>query len=232
MKSGYIYAADLWCEDCGESICRRLLAEGKGPEVECACGWKGISKILVDNETRLGRIVVECLKCEEGISIDPRDYDSNDFPKSEIVDSESDSVQFCGASDDCFNAQVVGVLPDGKPWKISEWLENDLTTEGYDSLAEAIIESYCEERKGGQANPVVKLEAEWYGIAWPEAPTECEECETVFVSVIPESATGEEMMSNGLAVVEDTECSDAEGRSSIQWRCNWCDHVHTWMCEP
>lgn len=27
----YIYQADVWCDDCGKAICKRLKAEGKAP---------------------------------------------------------------------------------------------------------------------------------------------------------------------------------------------------------
>jgi len=28
----YIYAAEIWCDDCGEDIRRRLIAEGNAPD--------------------------------------------------------------------------------------------------------------------------------------------------------------------------------------------------------
>lgn len=67
----------------------------------------------------------------------------------------------------------MGTLPDGSPWKIGEWLENDLTSDGIDYLRESIMEEAGSE----EPNPVTKLWAEWYHVMWPwEEPEECESC--------------------------------------------------------
>lgn len=171
MKSGFIYAADLWCEDCGLSICKRLLTEGNGPQTECGCGWKGKPTVLVEEESTLVVIAVDCPECHNTIELHPSDYDSDDFPKGEIVDGEADSPQHCGAGADCINAEVVGTLPDGSPWKIGEWLENDLTSDGIKYLRESIMEEAGSE----EPNPVTKLWAEWYYVTWPSSePNVCQ----------------------------------------------------------
>jgi hypothetical protein len=67
---------------------------------------------------------------------DPDDeysYDSDDFPKGPESTGESDSVQHCGSHEACVNAIE---MPDGS--KIGVWLGNDLTTEGLQSVCEAV----------------------------------------------------------------------------------------------
>lgn len=198
MKSGFIYAADLWCEDCGIAICRRLLAEDKGPETTCAkCGHKGCDFKFDGDESTNGAIVVDCPACSEPCELDPYDYDTDDFPKAAIVGEESDSVQFCAGTETCSNGTVVGALPDGSPWKIGEWLENGLTAEGLRGLVESILDEYAawlgHAGHSREVNPVVKLEAELYGIPWPEAPDACDGCdETEFgwdIDIDPDAQT-------------------------------------------
>ena len=59
-------------------------------------------------------------------------YDSGDFPKS-IVSGESDTIDFCDAGEHCADPFV---LSDGH--KVGQYLDQDLTTEGVESLKAAL----------------------------------------------------------------------------------------------
>lgn len=100
----YIYAADIFCADCGKQIRSRITAEGHAPA-------------------------------------NPKDettYDSDEFPKGPYPDGggEADSVQHCGSGVDCVNAIELG---DGT--KIGCMLENPLTTDGVQTVKDAIAEN-------------------------------------------------------------------------------------------
>ena len=127
----YIYAADIYCEDCGEAIREGITKEGRGTF--------GFYTGPDDPE-------------------DERSYDSDEFPKGPYPDGggEADSPQHCGAGPECHNAIE---LSDGT--KIGAWLENELTAEGVVYVKEAIQEGgevaemwaefycdYCELQQG------------------------------------------------------------------------------------
>ena len=59
-------------------------------------------------------------------------YDSADFPKSS-VSGESDTIDFCAAGEHCADPFV---LSDGR--KVGQYLDQDLTTEGVESLKAAL----------------------------------------------------------------------------------------------
>lgn len=59
-------------------------------------------------------------------------YDSGDFPKSS-VSGESDTIDFCDAGEHCADPFV---LSDGR--KVGQYLDQDLTTEGVESLKAAL----------------------------------------------------------------------------------------------
>ena len=61
-------------------------------------------------------------------------YDSGDFPKSAIA-GESDTISFCDAGEDCANPFT---LSNGH--KVGQYLDQDLTTEGVESLKSALAE--------------------------------------------------------------------------------------------
>lgn len=61
-------------------------------------------------------------------------YDSGDFPKSATA-GESDTISFCDAGEDCADPFT---LSNGH--KVGQYLDQDLTTEGVESLKSALAE--------------------------------------------------------------------------------------------
>ena len=109
----YIYQADLWCESCGERICRRLNTRGEAPATP-------------DDETS---------------------YDSDDYPKP-VMECCGDYPDHCAAGKECIEALE---LPSGR--KIGALLSHELTTEGWQYVAEA-------QKRGGE---VAELWADTFG---------------------------------------------------------------------
>ena len=86
---------------------------------------------------------------------DPADessYDSDEYPKGPYADGggEADSPQHCGNHGDCFNA----ITLDGGH-KIGAWLENPLTSDGVQYVANEIADATGD-------TEVLQLWAEWY----------------------------------------------------------------------
>lgn len=106
----FIYAADIYCDDCGEQIKTRILNELWGPSYgdDCPDGTPS------DEFTRYDDLAshLEDMSCHH--------YDSDDYPKPCIGSDESDTPQHCA---DC------GVF-----------LENDLTGDGADYVRETVRE--------------------------------------------------------------------------------------------
>lgn len=130
--NAYIYAADLYCEDCGKAIRERL---------NSLCPICG-EIITIIGRTADDRLMGSCgdafQKEKWEYPKDPDDessYDSDEYPKGPYPDGggESDSPWHCGAGSDCLNAIE---LSDGT--KVGAWLENELTTDGVDYVREAI----------------------------------------------------------------------------------------------
>jgi len=81
---------------------------------------------------------------------DESSYDSDDCPK-DVIASESDYPQHCGAGDDCLEAIE---LPSGR--KIGSLLSDTLTTDGFSYLEAAIAD-------GGE---VAEFWEEVFGCCW------------------------------------------------------------------
>lgn len=121
----YIYAADIYCDDCGEDIKRRL--------AEQFYNTPG-SVTLPDGSEMVDFESVEDL-AEYLDSMDERDYDSDDYPKGGLDDEETDSPQHCGSHADCINAIE---LPDGT--RIGALISDNLTSYGVEYVKEAVSE--------------------------------------------------------------------------------------------
>ncbi len=108
----YIYAADLFCEDCGDAIRKQITEE---------------------DEFRYARLA----PADPADPDDEYSYDSDEFPKGPYPDGggEADSPQHCGNGPNCLNAIE---FPDGI--KVGCWLENELTTDGANYVKDAIRE--------------------------------------------------------------------------------------------
>jgi hypothetical protein len=136
----YTYQADVWCDACGEAIMARIRAEH--PE-------------LVPEDP-----------------MDEASYDSEDWPKGYLPKSEeSDGPQNC-AGGDCGGEYHADNQADTKYLaagvsKYGTFLENQLTSEGYQYLKGMLDES-------GKELPTCAQEwADYYGFTWRE---ECEVC--------------------------------------------------------
>lgn len=103
----YIYAADIYCEDCGRAIRKDIRRAGNAPAHPS----------------------------------DESSYDSDEYPKGPYSDGggEADSPQHCGSGAECINALE---LEDGT--KVGCFLENPLTSDGYEYVREQHRESPSE----------------------------------------------------------------------------------------
>lgn len=134
----YIYAADIYCKDCGEAICDRLDKEGKAPPDH-------FTESMYDSD----------------------EYPKGPYPdgggKSDSPQHCGSGPNCLNAIEfDCFDRDKPPRMPtpSGRPsrkcWqsrhKIGAWLENELTTDGIVYLQEAIQE-------GGE---VAELWADFY----------------------------------------------------------------------
>lgn len=70
---------------------------------------------------------------------DEREYDSDEFPKWAIDESETDSPQHCGSGEDCLECEV---LPSGD--KIGKLIGTSLTSDGIEYVREQIANSRSE----------------------------------------------------------------------------------------
>ena len=108
-----IYQADIWCDDCADSIRDHIWLEHEyGPTFNNRKDWE--KAICYDDE---------------------RMYDSDDYPKYCDDDEESDTPDHCAAGEDCINAEV---LADDS--KIGYFFGNSLTSVGEDYVKEAVRE--------------------------------------------------------------------------------------------
>ena len=108
-----IYQADVWCDDCTDSIKDRLWAESEdGATFSLRIDW------------------------EESVGYDDeRNYDSDEYPKDCDDDEECDCPQHCAAGPDCINAEVID-----DDFKIGYFFGNSLTTDGADYVKEIVAE--------------------------------------------------------------------------------------------
>ena len=107
-----IWQADVWCDDCADSIRNRLWAESDdGPTYSNRADW------------------------EESVGYDDeRSYDSGEYPKRCDDDEESDCPDHCAAGADCVNAEVID-----DDFKVGYFFGNSLTDEGEVYVKEAVI---------------------------------------------------------------------------------------------
>ena len=146
-----IYQADVWCDDCADSIKDRICDELWDSNENAP--FKG-DPLCPD-----GRPVSDFTSRDELSDyldmMDHNEYDSDEYPKDYPGGNESDCPDHCGAHAGCLNAIE---LSDGS--KIGAWLENDLTSDGVDYVKQAV-------REGGE---VAELWREWY--SWIDFPVE------------------------------------------------------------
>lgn len=123
MSNVYIYAADIYCEDCGREIIQTKQAEWR------ATAETQINAVAKDLETRFGLDPDKWPKffmalenaAYRALAVDDSDessYDSGEFPKGPYGNGggESDTPQHCGGC--------------------HEFLENPLTSAGYRYIRE------------------------------------------------------------------------------------------------
>ena len=114
-----IYQADVWCDDCADSIKDLLWAESKdGPTYSNRADWE----------------------IDAGYA-DERNYDSDEYPKDCDDDEESDCPEHCAAGADCINAEGgVGyffgnyLTPEGGEY-VKETVAEDVSLGRTDSVA-------------------------------------------------------------------------------------------------
>lgn len=121
-----VYCADVFCDDCIEKI-KDDIAQDLWDEKESAACPDGEEVALFESCAALN----EYLR-----GMDERAYDSGEYPKYCSDDEESDSPQHCGSHEDCENADS---LEDG--FKFGCFLQNPLTSAGYDYVREAVRDS-------------------------------------------------------------------------------------------
>jgi hypothetical protein len=108
-----IWQADVWCDDCADSVKDRLWAESEdGPTYSTRADWE----------------------VDAGYA-DSRNYDSDEYPKDCDDDEESDCPDHCAAGADCINAEVIDDCI-----KIGYFFGNSLTTDGADYVRNTVIE--------------------------------------------------------------------------------------------
>jgi len=108
-----IYQADVWCDDCADSIKDRLWAESE------------------DGATFSHRV-----DWEESVGYDDeRSYDSGEYPKDCDDAEECDCPQHCAAGLGCINAEAID-----DDFKVGYFFGNSLTTDGEDYVREAVTE--------------------------------------------------------------------------------------------
>jgi hypothetical protein len=146
----HMYAADLYCKDCGEAIRADLLQgelsridesgyDHQLPQVMCnntLCDYRApITQAVIDSDGDY-----QCGNdCNwPNVQLDEHSYDSDDFPKWGLGIGESDSVRHCGSHGECLNAIQIGWGLGGEPQLIGGWLGNELTEEGVASVVGAI----------------------------------------------------------------------------------------------
>ena len=137
-----IYAADVYCDDCIDSIKRRIADEL----------WdNGNLTTLPDGDTN--EDFEDCDELFDHLEgMEERHYDSGDYPKWCDDDEESDCPQHCGSHAECLN---YGELSDG--FKYGYCFGNSLTSEG----VEYVKEAYREGEDGGVAREVWAVEYDW-----------------------------------------------------------------------
>jgi len=108
-----IYQADIWCDDCADSIKDHIWAESKeGATFSLRIDW------------------------EESVGYnDERNYDSGEYPKGCDDDEECDCPQHCAAGPDCINAEG-----DADDYKYGYFFRNSLTLDGEDYVKEMVTE--------------------------------------------------------------------------------------------
>jgi len=141
-----IYNADIYCDDCIEKIKDDIAQELWDKREGGACP-DGTPTIDFESCKALNDYLRE---------MDETTYDSGEYPKYASDDEESDSPQHCGSHEDCEYADDLG---DGH--KIGCFLENPLTSEGYDYVKEAVAEDV---RAGCDDSVAVVVWAPFYDI--------------------------------------------------------------------
>lgn len=177
--NAYIYQADLWCEACTMQIMFDLIQEAlkkTGIPFEDFSAQGDFWMVNVPRGSSLDQIkealpgppwdieIEQDDKEQEHItlSLTPQDdehtYDSDDWPKGPDSDGggKSDSVQNCAGGETCVNAT------DGH----GVFLENPLTSEGYEHLKEML------DGHGETLPPYAKEWAEFYSFTHFKQPYE------------------------------------------------------------
>ncbi|MHC4704484.1 MAG: hypothetical protein ACYTFQ_28375 [Planctomycetota bacterium] len=160
-----IYAADVFCDDCGEEI----------RDMICSDLWANREYSVCPDGTDVAEFSDRADLYDHLIFMDERHYDSDAFPKHCSDDEEADCPQHCGGHDGCENAYVCA---DGT--KIGYFFGNELTTDGADYVREAVIddiESGCTDSVALEVWYPYYSWIDWSGIGG------CDECGAVAVLI-------------------------------------------------
>jgi hypothetical protein len=151
----YIYAADIFCDDCADEIRRRLAEEW----------FDNISRTGTPDGADFDEPFESVADLDDYLRhMDERTYDSDEYPKYCSDDEESDGPQHCGSHEDCINA---GELPDG--FKYGYCFGNDLTSDGIEYVKEAVRDGEAD----GVARLVWAVEYDWIDFDESE---DCDDC--------------------------------------------------------
>jgi len=134
----YVFAADMYCEECGRAIQRELLTEFRQgnfpghehqiPEVACnnqLCNYRSpISQAPVDED---GDFICGADCNWPDVRIDEYSYDTDIFPKGPTHPGYASTPHHCGSGESCLNAFQtdwdLGGEPDRTPMLITEQLD-------------------------------------------------------------------------------------------------------------
>ncbi len=159
-----IYCADIYCDDCSDSIrdriCEELLVGRNDSGMEEFSGlWEDLEDLdIVDLSIEDIR---ECLD-----SLDSHAYDSDQYPKHCGDTEESDCPQHCGSGADCINAEEITPTDC-----YGYFFGNDLTTDGEDYVREAVNDDLF---AGNNDSPAVLLWMPYYD--YINYFRKCEDC--------------------------------------------------------
>ncbi len=161
-----IYCADIYCDDCVDSIkeriCEELLAGNNDSGMMEFSG-------LWDCGEDLDIVPLEVEDIKSALdSIKEREYDSGCYPKDCGDNEESDGPQHCGSHGDCLNAEEITPTD-----KYGYFFGNSLTTDGADYVKELVNDDLV---AGRMDSPAVLLWKPFYDyIDYVRVCTECGE---------------------------------------------------------
>jgi len=122
----YVYAADIWCDDCGEAIRDSIC-------YDLADGYNRNGLLDQLDHTNWEGMTFEERRDDIADQLYHGDYDTDEYPYYSRDDYESDTPDHCAAGSSCVNAIT---LDDGKI--IGEYIGNNLTADGVEYVKAAV----------------------------------------------------------------------------------------------